>query len=188
MNSSGFFELGLVMVLGLVGVMEPPTASGRNFTVAEAPSDGTSSSTTIDATPLLPLTSMALVIRTATDIINNNVTKHASVDAGGDSDANDGNDGTGNPTATAGPDFTTRWGPVNAQAAVNPMQLDRARVNSRSEFAIAGGAGTTKQPEGPVTGGSRPESSILIPAAIAALGLIIVGWVVVRRRSQSNNG
>jgi len=81
--------------------------------------------TTIDASPPLPSTFRALLIQTATDIVANNVRGQASVDIDSDSNpANNGGqpDGNGLATATAGPDFTTGWGFVNAQAALTLAQ------------------------------------------------------------------
>ncbi|MBI2927643.1 MAG: immunoglobulin domain-containing protein [Verrucomicrobia bacterium] len=81
--------------------------------------------TTIDAAPPLPSTMRALLIQTATDIVNNNVRNQAAAEVDSDSNpANNGGapDGNGFATATTGPDFTTGWGFVNAQAAVNILQ------------------------------------------------------------------
>jgi hypothetical protein len=78
--------------------------------------------TTIDAYPPLPSTMRALLIQTATDIVNNNVRAAAHADVDGDSNPANGNDGLGTPSATAGPDYTTGWGLANAQAAVAMMQ------------------------------------------------------------------
>jgi len=86
------------------------------------------SGATIDANPPLPATLRAIVIDTATDIVNNNVRGAASVDVDGDSNqANNGGvaDGLGTPSATAGPDYTTGWGLVNAQAAAQLLQNAR---------------------------------------------------------------
>ncbi len=81
--------------------------------------------TTIDAAGPLPSTLRALLVQTATDIVNNNVRNQAAAEV--DSDSNPANnagqpDGNGFATATTGPDFTTGWGFVNAQAAVNLLQ------------------------------------------------------------------
>ncbi len=79
----------------------------------------------IDTNPPLPSTLRAILIHTSTDIVNNNVRNAAHVEVDSDSNPANGNDGNGNPTATAGPDFATGWGLVNAQAAVNLLQDSR---------------------------------------------------------------
>lgn len=75
--------------------------------------------TTIDASPPLPSTMKAVLVQTATDAVNANVRNQASPDVDADSNPANGNDGTGQVSATAGPDYATGWGLVNAQAAVN---------------------------------------------------------------------
>lgn len=81
--------------------------------------------TTIDANPPLPSTLRALVIQTAADIVNANVRNAVSADVDSDNNPANGNNGNGNPSATAGPDYSTGWGLINALAAVNLMQEAR---------------------------------------------------------------
>ncbi len=88
---------------------------------------------TIDANPPLPSTLRAVVIQTATDIVNANIRGATSFDVDADSNAaNNGGvaDGAGTPSATAGPDYTTGWGLVNAQAAATLLQ------NARTEAGV----------------------------------------------------
>lgn len=80
---------------------------------------------TLDANPPLPSTIRALLIQTANDIVNANVRTVASNEVDPDNVQGNANDGTGNVTATAGPDYATGWGMVDAQAAVNLLQDSR---------------------------------------------------------------
>ncbi|KPJ57902.1 MAG: hypothetical protein AMS16_00420 [Planctomycetes bacterium DG_58] len=85
--------------------------------------------TTIDATPPLPSTLRALLIQTAQDVIDNNVRNGTSNEV--DADSNPGNGiAPGNPTATAGPDFATGWGIIDAQEAVELIE-DWRLVNGK---------------------------------------------------------
>ncbi|KPJ93032.1 MAG: hypothetical protein AMJ55_08855, partial [Gammaproteobacteria bacterium SG8_15] len=80
---------------------------------------------TLDANPPLPSTIRALLIQTATDIVNANVRTGISNEVDPDNIQGNGNDGTGNVTATVGPDYATGWGLVDAQAAANLLQDSR---------------------------------------------------------------
>ncbi|MHC4955162.1 MAG: S8 family serine peptidase [Planctomycetota bacterium] len=73
--------------------------------------------TTLDNNPPLPSTLRAVLVQTAVDIVNNDVRNRVSPDIDLDSNPANGNDGQGRVTATAGPDFATGWGRVDAQAA-----------------------------------------------------------------------
>ncbi|MDP7277149.1 MAG: S8 family serine peptidase, partial [Planctomycetaceae bacterium] len=82
------------------------------------------SGTNIDQAAPAPATLRALVIQSTTDIVNNDVRNGTLADIDGDS--NPANlagvaDGTGRAAATAGPDYATGWGLVDAQAAVDIM-------------------------------------------------------------------
>lgn len=79
----------------------------------------------LDANPPLPSTLRALLVHTATDIVNNNVRNQTSADIDNDNNAANGNNGLGNVTATAGPDYATGYGLVDVQAAVNLLQDSR---------------------------------------------------------------
>jgi subtilisin family serine protease len=80
-----------------------------------------------DAAPW-PSTLRAILIQTAQDIVNANVRNLSCADVDSDSDLSNGNDGLGVATATVGPDYTTGWGLVDAQAAINLL------LESRLEF------------------------------------------------------
>lgn len=75
--------------------------------------------TTLDAAPPLPSTLRAVIVHTATDVVSNNVRNATSAEVDSDSNPGNGNDGLGVPTATAGPDFATGWGLLDARAAVD---------------------------------------------------------------------
>ena len=81
--------------------------------------------TTVDTNGPLPSTLRALLVQTATDIVNNDVRNGTHAEIDGDSNPANGNDGLGRATATVGPDFATGWGLINAQAAVNMLQDSR---------------------------------------------------------------
>lgn len=110
--------------------MSAPAVSGILALLLQGWQDtySTPSGTTIDDSAPFPSTLRALVIHTATDIVNANVRGVACADVDSDSDPTNppppinGNDGMGNATATAGPDFATGWGQVNAEAAVELAQ------------------------------------------------------------------
>ena len=80
------------------------------------------SGTNIDQAAPAPSTLRALAIQSSTDIVNNNVRTGTLADI--DSDSNSTNnggvaDGTGSAAATAGPDYATGWGLVDAGVAVD---------------------------------------------------------------------
>jgi subtilisin family serine protease len=88
---------------------------------------------TLDANPPLPSTLKAVLIQTAVDIDLADVRNMTSVDV--DADNTQGNntpgsvtDGRGFADATAGPDFATGWGRVDAQAADNLLSDWRVNV------------------------------------------------------------
>ena len=81
--------------------------------------------TTIDANAPFPSTLRALVIQTANDRIHLNVRNADNDDVDADNNPANGNDGLGNPSATAGPDFATGWGLIDIQAAVGLVQDTR---------------------------------------------------------------
>ena len=104
-----------------------PVATGIHALMMEGWQDtySTPLGTTLDAIRPFPSTFRAILIQTATDIVNGNVRNRTSLEVDSDSDPSDGNDQTGNATATVGPDFATGWGLVNAQAAIDLMEDHR---------------------------------------------------------------
>lgn len=104
--------------------MAAPAVSGITAQLLEAWQNTylTPISETIDNRAPLPSTLKAVLIQTATDVTIANVTNTQNVDVDVDSVPGNGNDGTGGPAATPGPDFATGWGLVNANAAVNLLQ------------------------------------------------------------------
>ena len=107
--------------------MAAPVVTGMHALLLESWQNTYSSplGTTVDAVRPLPSTLRAIVIQTSTDIINNNVRGGSNNEVDSDSNPANGNDGNGTPTATAGPDYSTGWGLVNAQAAVNLLEDHR---------------------------------------------------------------
>jgi hypothetical protein len=83
---------------------------------------------TLDANPPLPSTLKALLIQTAVDEDAANIRGMASVDVDADNIQGNANDGQGFADATAGPDFATGWGRVDAQAADNLLNDWRVNV------------------------------------------------------------
>ena len=83
---------------------------------------------TLDANPPLPSTLKAILIQTAVDIDAANVRGMACVDVDQDNIQGNANDGLGFADATAGPDFATGWGRVDAQAAHNLLNDWRVNV------------------------------------------------------------
>lgn len=79
----------------------------------------------LDDNPPLPSTLRAILIQTADDLNVANVRNQACPDVDGDSNPANGNQGNGNINATAGPDYATGWGQLNAQAAVNLLLENR---------------------------------------------------------------
>ncbi|MDP6716805.1 MAG: S8 family serine peptidase, partial [SAR202 cluster bacterium] len=79
----------------------------------------------VDDNPPLPSTLKALLIQTATDIVDNDVRSNTLVEIDSDSNGANGNDGAGRATATVGPDYATGWGLVNASSAVALLQDTR---------------------------------------------------------------
>jgi|GEM_PF-1294614 len=80
------------------------------------------SGTNLDQAAPAPSTLRALAIQSTTDIVNNDVRNGTLAEIDGDSNsANNGGvaDGTGRVAATAGPDYATGWGLVNAAVAVD---------------------------------------------------------------------
>ena len=73
--------------------------------------------TNIDDTPPYPAALRAVLIQTARDVVDADVRRDHCGDVDSDSNAENGNDGLGNAAATAGPDYATGWGQVDAQAA-----------------------------------------------------------------------
>ena len=82
---------------------------------------------TVDSNPPLPSTLRAILIQTATDIVSNDVRNQVHGEIDSDSNAGNGNDGSGRVSATVGPDFSTGFGMIDAQAAVN--LLENARMD-----------------------------------------------------------
>jgi Ca2+-binding RTX toxin-like protein len=109
--------------------MASPAVAGVTALMLESWQDtySTPLGTTIDDSAPLPATMRALLIQSATDIVDNDVRSTTSADVDSDSDSTNGNDGAGRATATVGPDFATGWGLVNAQAAIDLV------VDSRNE-------------------------------------------------------
>ncbi len=81
--------------------------------------------TNISDNPPYPSTLRAITIQTARDEVAANVRAAASADIDSDNNQANGNDGLGIPSATAGPDFATGWGNVDALAAVELIRENR---------------------------------------------------------------
>ena len=86
---------------------------------------------TLDANPPLPALMRALVIDTATDVVQADVRGAVSPDVDLDSNAANGNDGQGRIPATVGPDYATGWGTANFNAAATIL-TDTRTVRGRT--------------------------------------------------------
>ena len=86
----------------------------------------------LDANPPLPSLLRALLIQSATDVVQNDVRNQASPDLDLDSNASNGNDGQGRVPATVGPDYATGWGTANIGAAATILQ-DTRSVSGRAQ-------------------------------------------------------
>jgi subtilisin family serine protease len=80
---------------------------------------------TLDDNPPLPSTLRSILIQTADDLNIANVRNLICPDVDGDSNAANGNQGNGTINATAGPDYATGWGQLNAQAATDLLLENR---------------------------------------------------------------
>ena len=86
---------------------------------------------TLDANPPLPALLRALVIETATDVVQNDVRGVVSPDVDLDSNSANGNDGQGRIPATVGPDYATGWGTANINAA-STILTDTRSIRGRT--------------------------------------------------------
>lgn len=107
--------------------MAAPATAGVYALMLEAwqNSYSTPLGTNISANPPYPSTLRAITIQTARDEVAANVRAATSADIDSDNNQANGNDGLGIPSATAGPDFATGWGNVDALAAVELIRENR---------------------------------------------------------------
>jgi len=107
--------------------MAAPATAGVYALMLEAWQDtySTPLGTNISDNPPYPSTLRAITIQTARDEVAANVRAATSADIDSDNNQANGNDGLGIPSATAGPDFATGWGNVDALAAVELIHENR---------------------------------------------------------------